>query len=384
MRRRYIFGVPIVVFFLAMGMILEAGSQEKEKEKKKVIQTTVDERGFQRDLTEVDLMYQTAKQYISAGLFDKAVEELRKVVTADSTRVEAWQDLADTYSKIKAYDKAADALGHALNQRPDDPYILSGLGYAQVKAKQLDKAVATYGRMLALDSLSYDANVHLAFISQLEGDKIAAIKYYRNALRGKGDDIQTMGALAKLYTDLGRKQDAVAMYERAVSVAPDNVVLKRHLGAAYISAQNFTKAAEVFEDLVQANPDNAVDQINLGISYSQIKKPKEAIAAMEKAIELKPDAGVAYQYLANLYNDTKQYAKAIAAAKKGLEVSPKKAALYCAWGKSLEKLKRFDEAIAKFKKAVDDPQWGGYAKKQIERQKKLKIREQKIKERSLE
>ncbi len=387
MKRTIVYGtiVSLLVLGVDAGLpVLGAQENDKSSKGKKILKTTVDEKGFQRDLTEVDLIYQTARQYMSAGLYDKAVLELEKVVSADSTRIDAWQDMASSFNKIKQYDKAAIALAHAHNQRPDDVYILSSMGYAQVNANMLDEAVDTYRSMLSLDSLSYDANVHLAFINQKMGDKIHAASFYEKALLGKQDDIQTMGSLAKLYTDLGKKDEAVAMYEKAVATAPDNQILKMRLGAAYISLQKFEKAADIFDELSQSSPDNATYQINLGISLGQIKQTKRAIAALEKALEIKPDAAIGYQHLANLYNDNKQYSKAIESAKKGVGLSQKNAALYCSWGKSLEKLKRFDEAIAKFQKAVGDPQWGSYAKKQIIRQKQLKVREQKIREKAME
>jgi len=59
-----------------------------------------------------------------------------------------------------------------------------------------------------------------------------------------------------------------------------------------------------------------------------------------------------------------------------LKSFPGDACLLCAWGKALEKLNKYEEAIKKFEQAINDPYWGNYATRQIERQKKLiKIRE---------
>lgn len=367
-----------VLLLFAVSLVASLGfAQDKNK---KVIQTHTDEKGFQRDLTEVDLMYQTAKQYMSAGMHEKAAEELERVVSADSTRKDVWHDLAKTYSTMKMYDKAANALGRAHRQFPKDIYLLSSLGYAQVNAGDLESAIQTYQQMLIIDTVSYDANVHLAFIYQKQGDNVKAIEYYEKALQGNESDIQTMGTLAKLYSDIGEEAKSLAMYEKVCAAAPDNETLRTRLGAAYITAQNFQEAARIFKELVALNSENPTYQLNLGISLSQLKQTTEAVAAIEKAIELKPDAGIAYQHLANLYNDNNQYAKAAEAAKKGVELTENNAGLYCAWGKALEKMKQFDAAISKFKQAVDDPQYGSYARKQIDRQEQLKIREQKIKE----
>jgi tetratricopeptide (TPR) repeat protein len=235
--------------------------------------------------------------------------------------------------------------------------------------------------MIELDTLNYDANVHLGFIYQKQKQNEKAIQYYMKALKSNPEDVPTMGSIAKIYSDMGEKAKAVEMYERAVQYASEeqkNNILSK-LGAAYIADKKFDKSAEVFEQLVAANPDKPAHLYNLGISQMQLKKYNEAIPHLAKVIELRPDYVGAYQQLAACYNETAKYNDAISIVKKGLDMSPGNAGLYVTWATSLEKMKLFDDAIAILQKAVNDPQYGSYAKKQIERQKKLKEREEKIK-----
>jgi tetratricopeptide (TPR) repeat protein len=363
------------------------GGQEEKKDKK-VLHTTKDEKGFHKELTEVDMMYQTAKQFMSAGQWEQAISELERVVAAERDRIQAYRDMADCYDKLQAPDKAAASYRRAVEVFPEDKSLLSLLGYAELRAKELDNALGTYNRMAELDSLDYDANVHLGFIFQKQGDLDKAVAYYKRALKSNPDDVPTMGSIAKIYTDQGKLDQAIEIYATAVQAAPDEkqkANLQSKLGAAYISSKQFDKSAEVFEQLTIAEPEKPAHQYNLGISYIQLKKPKEAIPPLMKVIELKPEFGAAYQQLGSCYNEVGQYTKAIETLKKGIAMTDvtKQAGLHVTHAKSLEKLKRFDEAIAVLKKAVDDPQYGDYAKKEIARQIKLKEREEKIKEQQM-
>jgi tetratricopeptide (TPR) repeat protein len=361
------------------------GNGPQEKKDKKVLTTTKDSKGFHKELTEVDMMYQTAKQFMSAQQWDQAIEALEKVVTADRERIQAYRDLADCYDELKAPDKAAESYRRAVEVSPEDKSLLSLLGYAELRAKEIDNAVLTYTRMAELDSLDYDANVHLGFICQKKGELDKAVIYYKKALKSNPEDVPTMGSIAKIYTDQGKLDNAIEMYTVAVASAPDDkqkANLQSKLGAAYITSKDFTKSAEVFESLTVLEPDKPAHHYNLGISYIQLKKPNDAIPPLTKVIELKPDFAAAYQQLGSCYNDVKQYGKAIETIKKGIAVTDvtKQAGLHVTHAKSLEKLKRFDEAIFALRKAVNDPQYGDYAKKEIARQGKLKEREEKIKE----
>ena len=58
--------IPIILVagLLIVHGVVGPGNVGAQEEEKKVIKTTTDSRGFERNLTEVDLMYQTAHQFI--------------------------------------------------------------------------------------------------------------------------------------------------------------------------------------------------------------------------------------------------------------------------------------------------------------------------------
>jgi tetratricopeptide (TPR) repeat protein len=350
---------------------------------KKVIQKTTDESGFEKQLTEVDLMHQTASQLMSAGQWQEAAAELQRVVAAEPDRVDGWSDLAKCYNNLKQFDKAAEAYKGAVEIQPDNLDLLSNLGFAQLNAQKLDDAIATYERMLEVNALSYDANVHLGFIYQKADDNEKAIAYYEKALEGRDNDVATMGSLAKLYAETGEMEKSKAMYKKAIESSTDTAQrnqLRSKLGKALIMDKNWAEAAEAFAVLADENPENAAYQFNYGISLQQSGQNKEAVPRLEKVIELRPDYIQAYQQLASAYNDIGRYDDAIRTIQTALPKAYQKAGLYCTWGRSLEKQELYDEAIEMFQKAVNDPQWGDYAKKQIKRQADLKKRAQLIRE----
>ena len=386
----HLFRTPLVIVVMATfsggadPMVGPSVQAQEDEDERKVIQKTTDESGFEKQLTEIDLMHQTADQLMAAGQWDAAAAELERVVAAESDRIGAWSDLAKCYKQLKQYDKAASAYASASELQPDNMDLLSNLGFAQLNAQQMDDALATYHKMLEIDPVSYDANVHLGFAFQKDGENEKASGYYEKALEGTSDDIATMGSLAKLYSEIGESDKSVAMYERAIEASTDEAQknqLRSKLGRALITAKMWDDAAVVYGALVESNPDDAAGQYNLGISLTQGKRPAEAVPHLEKVIELKPDYVDAYQQLAGAYNDIGRFDDAIRTVQKALPLTQdKKAGLYCTWGRSLEKQELYEEAIDMFSKAVNDAQWGGYAKKQIKRQQDLKKRAAILKE----
>jgi tetratricopeptide (TPR) repeat protein len=357
-----------------------------------VLDKTKDEQGFERQLTTVDMMHQTASQLMTAKQFDKAAEELEKVVQQEPGRISAWQDLGACYRELKKYDKAAHAYSEAHKLEPQRVDLLSNLGHSQIMAadqaakesgedaakSEYAAAIASYDAMLAIDPTSYDAAVHLGFLYQKEGKLDKAAEFYEMAVTANPEDAQSLGSLAGIYAEQKNNEKAISTFERAIAATTGDtrVRFQSQLGKLLIGEQQFEKSAAVYTDLVAAKPDNASYQYNLGASLKAQKKFKEATPYLEKAIELKPDFALAYQELAACYNEQSRYSDAIDMAKKGLEHTDKKAGLYVAWGEALEKVGSYDEAISVFQRATGDPQWGAYAKAKITRQENLKKRQQ--------
>jgi tetratricopeptide (TPR) repeat protein len=383
-----LFRTPLVI--VAMAAISGGGDpmigppvQAQENDDDKVIQKTTDKDGFEKQLTQVDLMHQTAAQLMSAEQWDAAAAELNKVVAAQPDRIDGWSDLAKCYNNLKQYDNAANAYSSAVLIRPDDLDLLSNLGFAQLNAGLMDGAIETYNKMLEVDPISYDANVHLGFVYQKADDPEKAIAYYQKALEGKPDDVTTIGSLARLYAQAGDMENSVAMYNQAIEASTDEAQknqFRSKLGKSMIAAKQWADAAVVYGALVESNPDNPANQFNLGISLTQSKQHAAAIPHLEKVIELSPDYIPAYQQLAGAYNEVGRFDDAIRTVQTALPLTDEKGGLYCTWGRSLEKQQLHDEAIDIFYKAVDDPQWGNYAKKQITRQENLKKRAAALKE----
>jgi Tfp pilus assembly protein PilF len=379
MRRIATVSLVTAVVFVAVSLGASAYAQKVK-----------DESGFEREATEIDLMMQTASQLMSAGQWEAAAQELVRVTEKDPDYLNGWTELAACYKALKQYGNAAAAYKSAHELQPGDLDLLSNLGYMQLNAssddpEQLEAAVGTYNKMLELDPGSYDANVHLGFVYQKQDDDEKAIAYYEKALESNGSDVQTMGSLAELYADNDRVEDSIAMYERAIETSEDAAQknqFRSKLGASLIEAKDFAKAAEVYGALTEAVPDNPAHHFNRGISLMQVKRHGEAAPHFEKVIELRPETASAYQRLAECYNETGRYSQAIGTAKTGLSHAGDndKGGLYCAWGRALEKQELYDEAMDVFQRAVNDPQYGDYAKKQIQRQLDLKKRAKMIKQ----
>lgn len=342
-----------------------------------------DEKGFETNITPAKIHYQSALQFLSASNFDEAVSQLKTATALEPGFLDAWAELGRTYMKIKNFQGSIDAYQKALELSPDNASFIGALGRGYLQIENLDKAEEYYQKLIAKDSLSYDGHVSLGFIYLKKNDPDRAIYHYEMAVTAQPDDATSLGTLASLYEKKGNDEKRIQYLKRATEVAPENYRFKVQLGSAYMKKKDFENALLIFEELVKQFPDEAAYHQNLGLILSQMPDRKaQAPAELEKTLELKGSDPYISGILALVYNELGQYQKAIASAKRGLEgnTGQQAALLYYQWGSALSKLESFDESIAMFEKVVaaKDPQWADAAKKQIDRQVRLKkIAEQK-------
>jgi len=334
-----------------------------------------DKRGFDKDLSDAEVEYQSAKQFMEMESYYEAVDHLRQAVKLDPEYTDAWAMLGNGLTKIKKHKEALEAFKKALELNPEDESLIASLGYNYLSINNLEKAEEYYNMLIDKDFYDYNGNIHLGFIAKQRNKIDSAIAHYKRALKRKPGDAVTMGSIAFLYGDKGDKDKEIEYMQKAVEADSTNYTMIQKLASAYFSAQKYDKAIPVYNKLLEVYPDNASFHQRLGFSISQAGGDyQEATAELEKANLLSGGNPFNYALLAKIYNENRKYDEAVAAARMGLKIGGgKEAFLRYQLGEALSKKVMYEEAITQFQKVVSlgVKPWSSSAKKQIGRQKVL-------------
>jgi predicted CXXCH cytochrome family protein len=154
----------------------------------------------------------------------------------------AWGSLAESNSSFAATE-AARLLQQALVQSPEDPAILSALGYSELRRGQTEKAREHYEHVLRLDPLSVDAAANLGVIEANAGHLDRAVELWKAAFE-RAPGRSSLGLnLARGLCLTGHGDQAQATVSRVLEFNPDlaaaRSVLKRlESGAARCIVQH--------------------------------------------------------------------------------------------------------------------------------------------------
>lgn len=197
---------------------------------------------------------------------------------------------------------AISQLEAALEKAPDNPEVLSWLGFFYIKNNQSDLAVKVLEKAQKAkpDDLEVINNLGNAYLATKRDDM--ALAQYKKIVEKSPNMYEPWYNIGGICL---RKQDftgAVGAYEKALSLrkdAPDGYSLN-NLGIAYEGAGQLAKATEYYQKAVTARPDEKLFSRNAGFGLFRLGKSEEALPYLETAAQGEVDVDAA-SALAQIY-----------------------------------------------------------------------------------
>ena len=296
--------------------------------------------------------------YIRMQRFGDAVTALQKAVDLDPGRADAFLDLGTAFEESRDFARAAEAyeryvalkpenpwtghlrlglcrlelnqpeaavasLSEALKLKPDDVKTNFSLADAYTRAKNLDKAEATYKMLVGLNpegATTYYGKIIQMYDEAGQYDK--AIEAARKIIEMNPKNELALFNLGIMCLKLQRTDDAVQAFRDALALKPDYASAQYNIGYSYSLAKRWKESVEGFQKYTELAPDDPLGYLNVGVGLMMLKSFEQALVPLRKCIELKPDNAVAHYNLAIVYLNLKDNFSAREVYKTLLDLNP--------------------------------------------------------------
>ncbi len=162
---------------------------------------------------------EAAQKHLSKGAHDKAIVELRKLVSADPSDVRTWLKIGDLHLKLNQRPQAVDTYSRVADQYADQGFF--------------HKAVAVYRQILNLDPGRLDIELKLGEMHEAMQLTIDAMSAYEH--------------VAAEYGRLGDVDRALETFARMVRLDPTSIPTTIKYAEALSRAGRVEQAAAAFE-----------------------------------------------------------------------------------------------------------------------------------------
>ena len=196
--------------------------------------------------------------------------------------------------------EALDAVETLTKDYPKEPllYNISGVCYKAIG--QLEAAVKSFEKALAIKPDYAEVNYNLGLTLQELGQLDFAVKCYENALAVNPEHAEAHNNLGVTLKELGQLDTAIEHYERAIAIKPDYAEVYYNLGNAFRVNGQQDAAVESFEKAITIKPDYPGAHNNLGIIFMELGQKDSAFKSYEKSIDIKPDYAEAHLHLSTI------------------------------------------------------------------------------------
>jgi tetratricopeptide (TPR) repeat protein len=219
-----------------------------------------------------------------------------------------------------------------------------------------------------------------------EGKNFEAVEKYTEAIRIGGRQSQSARLrVAKIYSQMGRREDAISHLIGLLKETPGNMEARILLGDLYLSSGNLQKAAAAYADAARRDPADIIlkrrlkdiqDRLGSNAPQGSVessspvaadylrraeqllvdKKTIEAAKVLRKGIALMPKEARLHYLLGSALAEMGERTSAVKTYKKVIELAPDWLDAYVRLGALLEAGRRDKEAIALYRRAADlDP-----------------------------
>lgn len=253
----------------------------------------------------------TAEKYVLQGKIPAAIDEYRKVVSADPGDLITINTLGDLYVRA---GKIPDAIANF--SRIADSYREGGFTL---------KAIAMLKKISKLDPTNVETSMKLANLYSQQGLLVEARQQYLQ--------------VADAYARAGQTRKALEAYQKIADLDPSNTAVRMKLGEIYSREGMIEQAHEAF--------------VMAGAEFLRKGDSEQALNANLKAIVINPDSRQALTAIATIYTEQGQIDRAINILCESFERNPGDVELLTILGRTYLSAGMMDDAERTFLSLIE-------------------------------
>ncbi len=268
--------------------------------------------------SDIKLLHERARVFIELKRFPDALEDMQKVIAADTTKAEYFLTMADlAFAANRSYD-AKSNLEKALAINPDDTEAMMRLAELNLIVKHYEESVTLLNTILEKDKSNTTAWLMRGINYKENGDTAKAISDFQSAIEADPSFYDAYMQLGILY-QLKNDPLSEGYFTNAIKIKPNSQEALYGRGLWYQDHNNLDKAIRDYTSITQLNPSHKNAHFNLGYIHQiylkiypeAAKHYTQAILADPKYAEAYYNRGLCLEAMGNYRDATSDFKTAI-------------------------------------------------------------------------
>lgn len=219
---------------------------------------------------------------------EKALPFLLEAERTDPAKGGDLPSLAYTYIMLDMNREAIETFNIVLKKAPRNIEMLNSRGQALSGMGEHGKAVESFLAAIKIDPTRGEyANLGYAYSALGMEDK--AQKAFRDGIRYRPKDVESLSALGFNLFSRGRIKEAKEIFQKVIGIEPDNVYVLNGLGYVFSAEGDHAKALEFLEKGARIDSSQG-DYTTIGYEYADLGRHEDAAYAFRRSISEDPSS----------------------------------------------------------------------------------------------
>lgn len=308
---------------------------------------------------DLDALNQIAQTYTVMKKFDKALAALKEMLKLDPTNAEMKKTLADTYLLLDSTDAALRIYQEILEVYPDNILLRASIAHAYLLKSDHEHAIEQCEIVMAKDSTSVEDQIRFGqvFATFVEKDSVVAPvarQLFQQIQQRHPNDWRPYWFLGAIANTMKDDSSAALNFKMVTKLANWNADGWVGVASVLFDRGDVQQAIDILEEAKKYVPNEYRIYFLLGISYQRQHQNIEAVQALERAIRMNETSVDAIGSLAMVYNEMKRYEESDSLYERALKLDPDNHLILNNYGYSLsERGLQLQRALEMSKRAVD-------------------------------
>lgn len=225
------------------------------------------------------------RAWMALGEVDKAEETARRLISMSPGKPQSYLPLAAILEFRKDRPGAEALLAKCVDLEPENPLLGVLLGEFQLRGRELDKALASFQRVLEYAPTNAQALTGKGLGMQLNGDKDGAARLFLQAVQAQHDHVPALNNLAMLWADSEQTRlQAVNLAMAAFVRANTNPSVIDTLGYTLLRNDRAEEAVKVLDRALALAPGTPVILYHKALALAALDQKAEALTTLEQAL----------------------------------------------------------------------------------------------------
>jgi tetratricopeptide (TPR) repeat protein len=290
------------------------------------------------------LHHQTGDDSVAAQLIGRAVESRPSAYLYHC-------NLAEVYSELGEFERAAESCRAALGLWPDYPEALCNLGSALRELGRHAEAALPLRRALELRPGFVVAHNNLGIVLRELERADEALEHFRRAAELEPMFAAARTNLGQMLLTRGQADLALEQCQQAVLLEPNIAELRDNLGNVYRALDRLGEAWSEYAEAIRLKPNLPLANAHIGLVLQKQGHLPDAVPWLTRAVELEPANVVLWEWLAELFGELDEPAAAIPCWEQVVALAPERVSARIALGRALQEEGRLTEARIHYLKA---------------------------------